>query len=145
MGEFLVVRGVRSSMEEYGRSGEVWGRCEEVSSGGEIRGCEGLSPHFPKSQHTSPHPNTLPYTSPHTSPHTFLHPFSIIHAPPFPHHPYFLILSQIVYTPPFYPILHQLLPRIPHSLLTIYPKPKFLTFLIYCKISPANKCTRNSL
>ena len=131
-----------------------WGRCEEMWR------CKKVCEHpilfytSPTLFHSSPHPNALPYTStltpyalPHLShtsppPNTFPHFF---HIPPyltqlpklpkisqFSHHPYSLKFSTL---PRFFPIL-------PHTYFIIYPISKFLTFLIYCLISLAIKCTR---
>ena len=139
------------------------GRCGEVCwSVGEVRGDVGdmgssthfphLPPHFPHLPHISPffppHFSTPQHISPHLLPH-FLTPSiflpylsqlpKLLKIFQFLHHLYsskFFILPHFSHTP---------FPRTPHSYFIIYPTPKLLTFLIYCQINPAIKCTRNSL
>ena len=89
-----------------------------------------LPSHLPTHFHTSPHPSHLPsppptltrhlpHTSPNTSPHS---PFTL------PHNPH-----TSSNTSPYYPYF------------IVYLISKFLTFLIFCQISPTIKLTRNSL
>ena len=93
---------------------------------------------FPHSPHTSPHSLTLPhtfFTSSHTSPpqspdtSSSFHRISLHTLPHNPHSPHHLQNFSILL----------------HTYFIIYPTPKFITFLIYCQISLAIKCTNNSL
>ena len=134
-----------------------------------------LSSHFPtpshSPDHTSPHtspypphsPNiSLPHTphSPDTSLHTHLTPpHTLSHFPtPSSHLPTPLPHSHLIPPSSFPRISLYTLPHNPHSphhlqnfsillhtYFIIYPIPKFITFLIYCQISLAIKCTSNSL
>ena len=95
-----------------------------------------LPPHFSTPQHISP------YLLPHfLTPSIFLPYLSqlpkLLKISQFLHHSYSSKLPQILYN-------SLILPHTPHIYVIIYPIPKLLTFLIYCQINPAIKCTRNS-
>ena len=128
---------------------EVWGK---IGRGSHI---PYISPHFSHTPTHFPTSTSTPLFTPppiffHSYPHTFsLLPYSPILDPTpqttknslLPHHPYSSKLPQILYIPYS---SHTPSPPYYHCYFIIYPTLKLLTFLIYCQINPAIKCTTNS-